>query len=173
MLIDKTKGRTAMTNTVAPKEDFQEFYNKYLTTGLKSEIKRIVEDVQDGYFMTKADLQAWSRDYDIISKAVNEIVEQHKEESGRNILKAILLNMPEQYKLNNRATVEQVDNGECDVLDYEYNDIIITVGLWNSAHPQADVTDIHVMPDVECFAKHHADSNYLLIGSIRQALKQV
>lgn len=162
-----------MTNTVAPKEDFQEFYNKYLTTGLKGEIKRIVKDVQDGYFMTKADLQAWARDYDIISKAVNEIVEQHKEESGRNILKAILLNMPEQYKLNNRVTAEQIDSGECDVLDYEYNDIIITVGLWNSAHPQADVTDIHVMPDVECFANRYTDSNYLLIGSIRQALKQV
>ena len=162
-----------MTNTVVPKEFFQEHYGKYSTEGLKSEIKRIVEDVQDGYFMTKADLQAWARDYDIISKAVNEIVEQHKEESGRNILKAILLNMPEQYKLNNRATAEQIDNGECDVLDYEYNDIIITVGLWNSAHPQADVTDIHIMPDVECFAKHYADSNYLLIGSIRQALKQV
>ena len=168
MLIDKTKGRTAMTNTSINKQLVSHLikkYNDYMTVGLKGEVTMLIEDVNEGYFYNKKNLQEWASDFDTTQKVVNDIIEKHEKESAKDILKAILLNMPKQYKLNNSATAELIETGECDILDYEYNNIIVSVGILDNK--------VCMLPDVECFANNYTDSHYYCIGSIKEALKQV
>ena len=168
MLIDKTKGRTAMLNSninVQLVDNLIKKYNDYMTVGLQGEVTQIIEDVNEGYFLTEKNLQEWATDFDTIQKVVNDIIEKHEKESAKDILKAILLNMPEQYKLNNSATAKLIETGECDILDYEYNNIIVTVGILNNK--------VCMLPDVECYANNHVDYRLYCIGSIKEALKQV
>lgn len=158
-----------MTNTSINKQLVSHLikkYNDYMTVGLKGEVTMLIEDVNEGYFYNKKNLQEWASDFDTTQKVVNDIIEKHEKESAKDILKAILLNMPKQYKLNNSATVELIETGECDILDYEYNNNIrVLVGILDNK--------VCLLPDVECYANNYTDSHYYCIGSVKEALKQV
>ena len=81
MLIDKTKGRTAMLNSninVQLVDNLIKKYNDYMTVGLQGEVTQIIEDVNEGYFLTEKNLQEWATDFDTIQKVVNDIIEKHE-----------------------------------------------------------------------------------------------